>query len=266
MEIERGLNGKGWAVVDNFLDLDLCKTMRNEAGKLYESNTFTVSKSTRWDSATGSSVYYDKHNVFSTQLNGGEQYYSAPRLHEYVVSMTRSLVPILSSEYPEASLSPTAVSNKLAVCTGNGSAYDKHYDNSGMEDTRKVTVLYYMNEQWRPECGGCFRIFQPSTTIIATAEADSNSNPASTPPIPPILSLYTPTITTDSSGTHEVIDIEPIADRLLVFWSDRLVHSVTPSEAPQGKKDHRYALTLWLTATTPLAIVRDDAEVQKHFG
>ena len=137
-EIVRGLNGKGWAVVDNFLDLDLCKTMRNEAGKLYESNTFTVSKSTRWDSATGSSVYYDKHNVFSTQLNGGEQYYSAPRLHEYVVSMTRSLVPILSSEYPEASLSPTAVSNKLAVCTGNGSAYDKHYDNSGMEDTRKV--------------------------------------------------------------------------------------------------------------------------------
>jgi Rps23 Pro-64 3,4-dihydroxylase Tpa1-like proline 4-hydroxylase len=105
-------------------------------------------------------------------------------------------------------------------------AYDKHYDNSGLADTRKVTVLYYMN-QWRPECGGQFRIYAPSGAKI---------------------------------------DIEPIADRLLVFWSDRLVHSVLPSEAPRGAEDHRYALTLWLTSTTTDAIVRDDAEVRKHFG
>ena len=48
--------------------------------------------------------------------------------------------------------------------------------------------------------------------------------------------------------------------------SDRLVHSVLPSEAPRGKEDHRYALTLWLTSITPDAIIRDDAEILKHFG
>jgi Rps23 Pro-64 3,4-dihydroxylase Tpa1-like proline 4-hydroxylase len=120
------------------------------------------------------------------------------------------------------------VSNKLAVCIGDGSAYDKHYDNSGLDDTRKVTALYYMNFGWRPEMGGCFRIYNGD-----------------------------PIVTTD---------IEPIGDRLLVFWSDRLVHSVEPSFTPRGKEDHRYALTLWMTADSPDDIARDDEEVERHFG
>jgi len=224
-KIVLGLRTDGWSVVDGFLQSGLCDVMRSEAEFLYENNYFVKSQSTRWDWATQSVMSYDKHNVFSTQLNGGEAYFQAPRLHEYLVGMTRSVVPMLSSAFPEAQLSASMMSNKLAVCTGNGSAYDKHYDNSGLLDTRKVTVLYYMNK-WRPECGGCFRIY----------------------------------------NNDSVIDIEPVADRLLVFWSDRLVHSVQPSEAPRGKADHRYALTLWLTSITTDAIVRDDMEVMKHFG
>lgn len=221
-----GLRTDGWSVIDGFLQTGLCGVMRAEAAFLYENNYFEKSQSTRWDWATQSVVAYDKHNVFSTQLNGGEAYFRAPRLHEYLVGMTRAVVPMLSSAFPEAQLSASMMSNKLAVCTGNGSAYDKHYDNSGLSDTRKVTVLYYMN-QWRPECGGCFRIYSSNDTVI---------------------------------------DIEPVADRLLVFWSDRLVHSVQPSEAPRGAADHRYALTLWLTSVTTDAIVRDDVEVRRHFG
>ena len=37
------------------------------------------------------------------------------------------------------------------------------------------------------------------------------------------------------SGTEDILDIEPIADRLLVFWSDILVHSVLPSHTPAGE-------------------------------
>ena len=241
-DVINGLDTKGWAVLDNFLGERLCHEMRKEAVSLYDSNYYSISQSTRWDSATNSSISYDKHNVFSMQLDGGDQYYIAPRLHEYMVSLTRSVVPLLSTQYPEAMLSSTMMSNKLAVCTGNGSAYDKHYDNSGMQDTRKVTILYYMNH-WRPECGGCFRIYVPSKS--------SNNGVV--------------TASRSSSG-DETVDIEPRADRLLVFWSDRLVHSVQPSEAPMGEIDHRYALTLWLTSVTPDAIVRDDAEIKKHFG
>ncbi|KAJ1426709.1 2OG-Fe(II) oxygenase superfamily-domain-containing protein [Ochromonadaceae sp. CCMP2298] len=237
-KILEGLAHLGWVYVDDLLGGDLCEAMRGEAVSLYEGGAFTVSKSTRWDPSTDSAVAYDKHNVFSTQLNGGQAYYEAPRLHEYVVGMTQAVGAVVMEGFPQAQLSDKLMSNKLAVCVGAGSAYDKHYDNAGLSDTRKVTVLYYMN-QWRPECGGCFRIYTPSADASSSNDANINEN---------------------------VVDIEPMADRLLVFWSDRLVHSVLPSESPRGKEDHRYALTLWLTSTSPAAIARDDAEVRKHFG
>ena len=185
-----------------------------------------MSQSTRYDPDTESVITYDKHNVFAMQLDGGEDYYRGPHLHEYIVSAVKSLVPALTEEFPEAMINAHMISNKLAVCTGGGSSYDKHYDNSGLNDVRKVTVLLYLNE-WRPELGGQFRVF---------------------------------------GLENEVTDIEPKAGRLLVFWSDLLVHSVLASEAPSGTNDHRYALTVWLSCDSPANIVRDNNEIERHFG
>lgn len=224
--IIEGLKTQGYAIVDNFLQLpSLRRSLRAEAEGYYETGAMELGTSTRFDPITQGMITYNKHNVFSMQLMGGDSYYQGPRLHEYTVAMTKALVPLLAAAFPEANLSPSLVSNKLAVCIGDGSAYDKHYDNSGLDDTRKVTVLYYMNE-WREELGGCFRIYQHADTL----------------------------------------DVAPQGDRVLVFWSDRLVHSVQPSFAPRGREDHRYALTLWLTSKHPSDITRDDAEVERHFG
>jgi hypothetical protein len=220
-------SGQGWAVCDNFLGSSWSSRLRGEAVGLYENKAFVKSQSTRFDPVSRSKVYYDKHNVFSTQLNGGEAYFQSPRLHEYVVAMTRAVVPSLTAAFPSAHVSNKLVSNKLAVCVGDGSAYDKHYDNSGLDDLRKVTVLYYLND-WRPELGGEFRIF--------------------------------------GATDNDTTDIAPQGDRLLVFWSDVLVHSVLPSMAPRGKADHRYALTVWLTCEAAEHVVRDNTEVALHFG
>ena len=223
-----GLKSKGYAVIDSFLPLaTLPSAMRLEAAHLYASNHMTLSQSTRYDPKTSSVIAYNKHNVYSLQLPGGELYYSSPRLHEYCVAMVKSVVPVLSSAFPESNLCPVFVSNKLAVCIGEGSAYDKHYDNSGLDDRRKITILIYLNPSWTKEQGGCFRIYH---------------------------------------SLEEYTDIEPIMNRVLIFWSDRLVHSVQPSFAPRGEEDHRYALTLWLTSKSVENIARDDEEVTRHFG
>ena len=229
-DLVAGLRAKGYFVMDDFLTRKFCETLRNEAAVLYEAGHFVTSQSTRWCSVENKAVYYDKHNVYSMQLLGGETYYQAPRLHEYIVAAVKAIVPELQRGFPEARLSSVMASNKLAVCVGDGSAYDKHYDNSGLDDVRKVTILYYMNPNYRSELGGQFRIYNPAGAV------------------------------------PETTDIEPLGDRLLVFWSDLLVHSVEPSFAPGGVKDHRYALTLWLTADSPDAIVRDDLEIARHFG
>ena len=223
-----GLSSKGYYYADNFLGREVLRTLRAEAVGLYERGQFVKSQSARWCPIEKKQILYDKHNVFSTQLLGGDAFYAAPRLHEYVVALVRTAVPLLNSQFPDkALLSPTLASNKLACCTGDGSAYDKHYDNAGLDDLRKVTVLYYMNADWRPELGGAFRIYNPDDSVT---------------------------------------DVEPRGDRMLVFWSDKLVHSVEPSFAPGGARDHRYALTVWLTTTSPAAIDRDDAMIKRHFG
>lgn len=210
-EILTGLQHKGWVAIDNFLGEDVCRRYRDEAVGYFTRNEMSISKSTRWDSEMNSVVTYDKHNVFATQLNGGESYYDGPRLHEYVVSLVKTIVPIVSKKFPEACLNAALASNKLAVCTGDGSYYDKHYDNSGGDDLRKLTVLYYLNPKWRKDMGGSFRIYsheESCSSNLAVASSDD----------------------TISESGIKTIDIDPLGDRLLVFWSDRLVHSVQPSQ------------------------------------
>jgi len=107
---------------------------------------------------------------------------------------------------------------------------------------RKLTAVYYLNPSWRSSLGGLFRIHHP----------------------PPHHDTFT--------------DIEPIADRLLVFWfvascaggcvglgmrfvmslvfdvldcrADDLVHSVTPSYALGGQGEYRWSMTVWVSVCT----------------
>ena len=71
-EIIAQLNGRGYALIDNFLDPNLCLDMRNEAITLYNHDKFKTSQSTKWDPVTSSNLSYDKHNVFNMQLDGGD--------------------------------------------------------------------------------------------------------------------------------------------------------------------------------------------------
>lgn len=253
-QIEAGLENNGYAIIDNFLgkfvtiDGDLvgvCNSYRKEAEGIYNRGELKVSKSTRWDSSKEQIVSYNKVNVLATQLEGGLGYDSAPRLHEYVVATIGAIVPFISKKFPESLLCSNLASNKLAVCLGDGSSYDKHYDNSGPEDLRKLTILLYLNPNWRPELQGYFRLYLSKSCM---AKDD----------------LLTINIDTDGFAYK---DIAPINDRLLVFWSDRTVHSVQPSQIfNDNKADHRYALTIWIASEHSSAIIQDDEEVLKHFG
>ncbi|XP_028838411.1 prolyl hydroxylase EGLN3 [Denticeps clupeoides] len=90
----------------------------------------------------------------------------------------------------------------VACYPGNGSGYVKHVDNPN-GDGRCVTCIYYLNKNWNAnEHGGILRIFP--------------------------------------GGKSYVADIEPLFDRLVLFWSDRRnPHEVQPSYS------QRYAITVW---------------------
>ncbi|CAB3397958.1 unnamed protein product [Caenorhabditis bovis] len=90
----------------------------------------------------------------------------------------------------------------LAIYPGNGTRYVKHVDNP-VKDGRCITTIYYCNENWdMGKDGGTLRLY-PETSM-------------------------TP------------MDIDPRADRLVFFWSDRRnPHEVMPVYKP------RYAITIW---------------------
>uniref|UniRef100_A0A915INI0 hypoxia-inducible factor-proline dioxygenase n=1 Tax=Romanomermis culicivorax TaxID=13658 RepID=A0A915INI0_ROMCU len=91
----------------------------------------------------------------------------------------------------------TCRSKAMLTCyPGDGARYVKHVDNPNPEGRgRRVTAIYYLNPDWKPEDGGSLRLY-PS----------------------------------NGAGAH--FDIEPLADNLVLFWSDsRNPHEVLPTFA-----------------------------------
>ena len=217
---------KPYTVIDNFFPADVITQLRREAVHLRKQGNFVTSQSER------NGVTYEKHNVEAMQLDGGDIYYDAPRLHEYVVQAARTLPSLLSNG--DIDLDGTYAANKLAVCFGNGASYDKHLDNSGNGDTRKLTCLLYLNEvdTYDSKLGGEFRLWYHD----------------------------------DDTNKEQIIDIEPKGGRMICFFSDSLVHAVMPTTI-ESEADHRYALTVWLpTAKGVSDIEEDKVKEEYHWG
>eukprot|EP00613_Pedinella_sp_CCMP2098_P023258 CAMPEP_0171697384 /NCGR_PEP_ID=MMETSP0991-20121206/8789_1 /TAXON_ID=483369 /ORGANISM="non described non described, Strain CCMP2098" /LENGTH=321 /DNA_ID=CAMNT_0012286167 /DNA_START=62 /DNA_END=1028 /DNA_ORIENTATION=+ len=255
------LEHRGFFVIDEFLGDDTCAAMRAEAENFHRLGYMAPSQSTRWDPSKKELVPYDKHNVLSMQVQGGvDQYGLSPRLVEYTVGLTESLAPVVAAHFPDsAPLDGTAQSNKLAVCLGDGSAYDKHIDNQGGGDLRKLTVLYYLNRRdWDVDaCGGSFRAFSDFNMFSPPQQELGEDTQQQRSTLSP---------ENDGDASFEYTDIDCTGDRLFGFWSDKLVHRVMPSFAPSGYDDYRYALTVWMLVRD-VAFISHDADVERrHFG
>lgn len=237
------------AVVDNFLGKELISAMRAEAESLFP--TLVPSQSTRWDEETRTVVPYEKKGVLSTQIEGGTGgYEKSPRLVEYIVTLTANLSHKLNQMLPESyHLAQDEQTNKLAVCLGDGSYYDKHIDNLGgtsdAGDRRKLTALLYL---------------QPPNSHDGQPSYPDES--VDDDPRGGYFRAY------DVPEEDKTTCIAPRGDRLILFWSDTLVHDVSPSFSPNGDADRRWALTIWFTADKQSGVIRatDAAVEEKHFG
>lgn len=220
-------------IVDNFLGPELIVKMRTEAESMVPN--MIPSQSSKWDDATQSLLLYNKHNVLSKQIEGGDdQYQLTPCLLEYIVTLTSTLTRCINEKLslPHQSsyfLSETQQTNKLAVCLGNGSSYDKHIDNMGTnDDVRKLTALLYLQLPASEEHD------DGNSTNNLCDDYDSRKGG--------LFRAY------DVPFPGNVQSIAPISDRLILFWSDTLVHDVLPSFILNGNVDFRWALTTWLVS------------------
>jgi hypoxia-inducible factor (prolyl hydroxylase) len=101
-----------------------------------------------------------------------------------------------------------------AIYAGDGHAsYVRHVDNPD-KNGRKLTVLYYLNLDWDVESlGGQLRLFKKRSQNSTSASGDGGGGSKG-----------------EEHGIEEHVDIAPLADRLVLFWSDeRTPHAVMPS-------------------------------------
>lgn len=154
-----------------------------------------------------------------------------------------------------------------------GDAFARHCDNycpasrSGPHcNPRWLTAVYYTTDGWKEPDGGCLRIFHPQG-----GEDGSGSEPYRAPAAAPALSAATAAAApvgapvdvsgargggdaNEPAGTAEaaevatedgaLVDVAPLADRLLIFHSDfRVPHAVLP--VGEGAPP-RYACTVWI--------------------
>lgn len=196
----RSLNEFGWAVVDNFLGEGHCKFTFKEVRCLYQRGLFSAGQ--LMDDKNKDE--YHVKDIRSDQIywfDGVDPRASDAVTVRLLVSMIDSVVQHFKGRLPPYDISGRSRA-MIAIYPGNGTRYVKHVDNP-VKDGRCITAIYYCNEDWDTSVhGGTLRLY-PETSVIP-------------------------------------MDIDPKADRLVLFWSDRRnPHEVMPVYRP------RFAITIW---------------------
>ena len=115
-----------------------------------------------------------------------------------------------------------------------------------------MTVLVYLNPEWKLEDGGALEIF-PVANVVKGVKEDGGPTVAAAGAAPGATtkaSEYAPGADSaipakakgeemDVSTSTESVVTYPLAGRLAMFYSEQIPHAVLPTFAP------RYALTVW---------------------
>jgi hypothetical protein len=131
---------------------------------------------------------------------------AVPRIATVYLKCIPIMEKVLSRLLPELQLYAGDTSLKIQVVDGSQGAFPFHYDSpGGKKDSRRLTCLLYLNPDWREEDGGVLRL-QPF--------------------------LQAP------------VDVAPVMDRLVLFYSEQLLHRVSPCNK------FRAMFTIWIHGTS----------------
>uniref|UniRef100_A0A915L3M8 hypoxia-inducible factor-proline dioxygenase n=1 Tax=Romanomermis culicivorax TaxID=13658 RepID=A0A915L3M8_ROMCU len=192
--VSASLKRYGWVVFDHLLGqihsqhiLEDVKTIYDTPGKFHDGRLVKTKVGSQSTDVRSDKIYWFDNKVDGELVNIGFLIVVLDAIMSRLVDMPCEL---------------TGRSKAMVACyPAGGTKYVKHVDNPN-GDGRRITAIYYLNQDWKTDDGGILRLY-PETAL----------NP---------------------------VDIEPLADRLVFFWSDaRNPHEVLPSFKM------RFAVTVW---------------------
>lgn len=210
--IGRALDARNFVIIDDFLQPEMTAAIAREVAAARAAGL--LAPGALAGGRNGTNLTYVHTGVRGDEVgwfDGDERCWNQLPLY---FSRLRALVSLLRENRRSRHVSGVGhFSRAMVACyPGNGAAYRRHCDNAcdaGKGERcngRRLTAVFYLNRDWKPQHGGQLRIFPPN----------------------------------DAHGSEPVAEVAPLAGRLLLFLSDhRCPHEVLPSHVM------RYAVTVW---------------------
>jgi hypothetical protein len=194
------LEREGFVIIDDIFSDELANEYLNEMKFLME-NSLMLPNKTQFATADGKVSLFTKPNIFELDLHHEHIRKMLPHFDELFCQT--ELVKTLDLHLPQLSLvtGTQGTTIKLQINQGNSGCFPLHYDNPGRPNKRQLTCLVYLNPNWKQGDGGELQLI-------------------------PFL--------------KKEINIPPLFNRMVIFYSDRVLHRVLPAQAI------RYCFTIWI--------------------
>lgn len=178
--IAEGLYERGWIIVDDYVSEELCESLLREQQDILRHGQFRLAGIGKGDSFTirpeirSDKVFWLDEGQLSTMQ---EKFWKKMEALREKINQ-RCFLGLRSFESHFAIYPP-------------GSFYLRHLDQFQSVAYRMVTVILYLNQEWREEDGGALRIYFP-----------------------------------DENGIEKGVDVYPRGGRLVCFLSGEIPHEV----------------------------------------
>ncbi|MET0107131.1 MAG: 2OG-Fe(II) oxygenase [Sedimenticola sp.] len=178
-----GLATDGWCVIPDFVTADFIERLRNDAIRLWDQGTF------RKAGVGQGEVFEIRDDLRSDRIMWLDPVNSTGSLRSYL-ELTNALRQAINKAL---FLGLFEYEGHIAIYPP-GSRYGKHLDCFQGDESRTVTAILYLNDQWAESDGGQLKIYM------------------------------------GSSGSEQAYqEIYPHAGQLVIFLSSRFVHEVMPT-------------------------------------
>ena len=197
------LSREGYVVVDDALSEERTRALRSEIEGLRAGGLMKPNM-VQFKTSRGP-IQFTKPSIFEADLHDRTVGSSAPAfaslLDEGAVGMVRALNGALADKL-KLGEGRSDRTVKLQCNEGSGACFPLHFDNPGRPNKRHITALFYLNPDWSPGDGGELQLV-------------------------PFL-------------RPGVVDVPPRGGRLVLFFSDRILHRTLPAWK------QRFCFTVWL--------------------
>ncbi|XP_072425050.1 prolyl hydroxylase EGLN3 isoform X4 [Chiloscyllium punctatum] len=216
------LNEHGYYYIDNFLGSAVGDCVYEEVRNLHSVGAL------RDGQLAGQRAGYCKRHLRGDQIAWVRGVKDRCYAIDFLLSLLDKVIILCEGKLENYNIKDR--SQAMVACyPGNGTGYVRHVDNP-TGDGRCVTCIYYLNKNWDAKFSAlmqatndpCDEQGMSALKIWSLFKVDGG-----------ILRIF-------PEGKSYVVDVEPMFDRLLLFWSDRRnPHEVQPAYSV------RYAITVW---------------------